>query len=398
MGMKRKSIDPPTCGGRKAEKCHRRTGDPAGTVTGSIVGMWRKAASAALAMVLLLTTLGSTTAHSVFAEDAVHGAPVEQLETVTGGDSETKKTSLTAVDESFADDKWELILNQPALFHRMTYTDRETGLYVHYNIFLPEKYDKASAYPLVLFLPDVTSTGTNPELPLVQGIGGLVWTAKEWQEHFPAIVVVPLYREAILDHVYGYTTTGYVALTKNFVGFLCSEYAVDSSRIYGTGQGMGCEALMSIASEDPGFFTACMFVSGQWDVNRLEALKDQKFICFAAEDDRGAYRCSQRLMDRFAAQGVGYAYSIWNGDWEPYDRTLSGIKLTVSETGHYFVFWRTGTIVADDEELKQAEKLMEKITMANPAVHVASFNAAYRCVAVMEWLFSQAKVFHDVVK
>ena len=150
----------------------------------------------------------------------------------------------------------------------------------------------------MLFLPDVTSTGTNPELPLVQGIGGLVWTAKEWQEQFPAIVVVPLYREAILDHVYGYTTTGYVALTKNFVGFLCNEYAVDSSRIYGTGQGMGCEALMSIASEDPGFFTACMFVSGQWDVNRLEALKDQKFICFAAEDDRGAYRCAQRLMDR----------------------------------------------------------------------------------------------------
>ena len=346
-------------------------------------------------MVLLLTSLIGTTGQSVFAENA---APDEQAETVTDEQNEPKKPSLTAVDDGFADDKWELILNQPALFHRMTYTDRETGLYVHYNIFLPEKYDKAAAYPLVLYLPDLTSTGTDPELPLVQGIGGLVWTAKEWQEQFPAIVVVPLYREAILDHVYGYTTTGYVELTKNLVGFLCSKYAVDSSRIYGTGQGMGCEALMSIASADPGFFTACMFVSGQWDVNRLEALKDQKFIFFTAEDDRGAYRCAQRLMDRFAAQGVGYAYSIWNGDWEPHDRTISGIKLTVSETGHFFVFWRTGTIAADNEELKQAEKLMEKMTMANPAVHVASFNAAYRCVAVMEWLFSQAKVFYDVVK
>ena len=396
--MMRKSIDPPACGERKVEISHRRTDDPSGMGIGPVPVRWRKAVSAALAMVLLLTSLIGTTAHSVFAEDAVHGAPVAQPEDETVEDSETKKTSLTAVDDSFADDKWDLILNQPALFHRMTYTDRETGLYVHYNIFLPEKYDKASAYPLVLFLPDVTSTGTNPELPLVQGIGGLVWTAKEWQEQFPAIVVVPLYREAILDHVYGYTTTGYVALTKNLVGFLCSEYAVDSSRIYGTGQGMGCEAPMSIASEDPGFFTACMFVSGQWDVNRLEALKDQKFIFFTAEDDRGANRCAQRLMDRFAAQGVGYAYSIWNGDWGPYDRTLSGIKLTVSETGHYFVFWRTGTIVADDEELKLAEKLTEKMTLVNPAVHVASFNAAYRCVAVMEWLFSQAKVFHDVVK
>ena len=359
-----------------------------------VPGRWRKAVSAALAMVLLLTSLSSTTGYSVFAEDAVRDASVEQPEHKTGEHSESKKTSLTAVDDSFADDKWKLILNQPSLFHRMTYTDKETGLYIHYSIFLPEKYDKAAAYPLVLFLPDVTSTGTDPELPLVQGIGGLVWTAKEWQEQFPAIVVVPLYREAILDHVYGYTTTGYVALTKNFVSSLCSKYAVDSSRIYGTGQGMGCEALMSIAAEDPNLFTACMFVSGQWDVNRLETLKDQKFIFFTAEDDRGAYRFAQRLMERFAAQGVGYAYSIWNGDWEPHDRTLSGIKLTISETGHYFVFWRTGTIVADNEEQKQAAGL----TMVNPAVHVASFNAAYRCVAVMEWLFSQAKVFHDVVK
>ena len=233
-----------------------------------------------LALALLLTVSGGIAGTGAFAEDAASEAPGEQAEATIEERGETKKTSLTKVDDSFADDKWELILNQPALFHRMTYTDRETGLYIHYNIFLPEKYDKAAAYPLVLFLPDLTSTGTDPNLPLVQGIGGLVWTAKAWQEQFPAIVVVPLYREAILDHVYGYTTTGYVELTRNFVDFLRRDYAVDSSRIYGTGQGMGCEALMSIAAEDPDLFTACMFVSGQWDVNRLESLKDQKFIFF----------------------------------------------------------------------------------------------------------------------
>lgn len=384
--MKRENNFPPAGGGREWRTEHR--------LTGGLAGMGMRAVSLFLALVLFLSVLSGTAGQPAFAESAAPEAPTEETAAADGEQGASKKTSLTAVDDSFTEDKWKLILNQPALFHRMTYTDRETGLYIHYNIFLPEKYDRAAAYPLVLFLPDVTSTGTDPDRPLVQGIGGLVWTAPEWQEKFPAIVVVPLYREAILDHVYGYTTTGYVELTRNFVDFLRSEYPVDSSRIYGTGQGMGCEALMSIAAEDPDLFTACMFVSGQWDVNRLEALKDQKFIFFTAEDDRGAYRCAQRLMERFAEKGVGYAYSIWNGDWEPYDRTLSGIKLTVSETGHYFVFWRTGTIVADVDEEKQAAGL----TMVNPAVHVASFNAAYRCVAVMEWLFSQAKVFYDVVK
>ncbi len=396
--MRRVNKRPPASGGRAGQTNHRGSGDLPRAGMRSMFEKGRKALSAAFALVLLLSALSGLTGQNACAENAAPEASAEETAAETGAHSAAKKTSLTAVDDSFADDKWKLILNQPALFHRMNYPDRETGLYVHYTIFLPEKYDKAAAYPLVLFLPDVTSTGTDPELPLTQGIGGLVWTAKEWQEQFPSIVVVPLYREAILDHVYGYTTTGYVELTKNFVGFLRNEYAVDSSRIYGTGQGMGCEALMAIASEDPDLFTAYMFVSGQWDVNRLEALKDQKFIYFTAEDDRGAYRCAQRLMDRFAAQGVGYAYSSWNGDWEPHDRTLSGIKLTTSETGHYFVFWRSGTIVADNEEMKQAEKLIAKVTMVNPAVHAASFNAAYRCVAVMEWLFSQAKVFYDVVK
>ena len=326
-------------------------------------------------------------------------AEVLDMEEPTQGEEEQEetvwhKTTLTEVDDSFAEDKWELILNQPSRFHRMTFTDSETGLYAHYNIFLPEKYDKTAAYPMVLFLPDSTASGTDPGRPLTQGIGGLVWTTEAWQKIFPAIVVVPLYREAILDHTYGYTTTGYVELTKNLVEHICETYAVDRSRIYGTGQGMGCEALMDIAAGDQSIFTACMFVSGQWNLNKLTALKDQKFVLFAAEDDTGVYRCAQRLMERFAADGVRYAYSTWNGDWTPYERTVSGIKLTVSDTGHYFVLWRSGTIVADQDDLKQAEGL----TMSNPGVHVASFNAAYRCIALMEWMFRQSKPVEIIVE
>ena len=304
------------------------------------------------------------------------------------------KTSFTAVDDSIAEDKWKLILNQPARFHRMTFTDRETGLYVHYNIYLPEKYDKTASYPLVLFLADVNSTGTNPELPLAQGIGGLVWTTDEWQSQFPCIVAVPLYREQILDHLHGYTTTGYIELTKNFVGYLCEEYAVDRTRVYGTGQGMGCEALMTIAADSPKLFTACMFVSGQWNADKLTALEEQKFICFAAEDDKGAYRFTKNLMNRFAADGVSYAYSMWDGSWDPETRTLSTLKLTTSRTGHYFVLWNTGTVIPDNDDLKRAEGL----TMINPGVHVASFNCAYRCIAVLEWLFSQATQIYDTVR
>ena len=36
------------------------------------------------------------------------------------------------------------------------------------------------------------------------------------------------------------TTTEYVELTKRFIDYMAEEYAVDTDRIYGTGQSMGC--------------------------------------------------------------------------------------------------------------------------------------------------------------
>ena len=46
---------------------------------------------------------------------------------------------------------------------------------------------------------------------------------------------------------------------------MSEEYAVDTDRIYGTGQSMGCMTTLILASEFPDLYAACMFVDGQWD-------------------------------------------------------------------------------------------------------------------------------------
>lgn len=300
----------------------------------------------------------------------------------------TKSTTatLTKVDSGFAEDKWRLILNCPSTFHRMTYTDQETGLYVHYNLYLPEDYSRDQTYPLVIFLGDEDSVGTNPELPLVQGRGGIVWTAPEWQEKYPAIVAVPLYREVIVDHAL-YTRTDYVELTKNFVKALCSEYAVDKYRVYGTGQGVGCEALMVLAAENQELFTACMFVSGRWNASKLEGLERQRFVFFSAEEDRKVRTFAEKLMDMFSADGYAYAHAVWDGTWTPDQRSAAGLTLTTSTTGHYFVSWKRGTVVPDVDIIKKAASRPAENTMA---IHLASFELPYTCVAMMEWLFQQS--------
>ncbi len=300
------------------------------------------------------------------------------------GKLEKSGTALTTVDDTFTEDKWKLILNYPSLFSRMTYRDDETGLYIHYSIYLPEKYDPEKKYPLVVFLADENSTGTNPETPVAQGRGGLVWAAAEWQAAYPCIVAIPLYRERILDNQL-YTVTDYVEVTYNWIGMLGREYGVDTTRIYGTGQGMGCETVMLLANEHRDLFAACMLVSGQWDAERLTGLEKQKFVFFSAVDDTEMYSFAEELMAMFSADGVGYAHAEWDSAWNSAKLSSSAITLTTSSSGHYFVAWKKGSIVPDADTIRKADTSGNR----KNAIHLASFDESFRSVAIMEWLFAQ---------
>ena len=59
-----------------------------------------------------------------------------------------------------------------------------------------------------------------------------------------------------MDLVNGYSTTEYVELTKRFIDYMSDEYAVDTDRIYGTGQSMGCMTTLILASEYPDLYAA----------------------------------------------------------------------------------------------------------------------------------------------
>lgn len=143
---------------------------------------------------------------------------------------------------------------------------------------------------MVVFIADSSCVGNDPTVSLTQGRGGLVWATEEWQSVYPTIVAVPSYSELVLDDYNGYITTEYVELTKHYIDYMSSEYAVDTSRIYGTGQSMGCMITLILSSEYPDLYAACMFVDGQWDISTLSGLEDQTFVYLAAEDDEsGSY-------------------------------------------------------------------------------------------------------------
>ena len=288
--------------------------------------------------------------------------------------SQAASTTAAATNATF--DEEALVSEFAGAFEQKTYTDAQTGKSITYNVFLPKNYDASKSYPTVVFIADSSCAGADATRSLTQGLGALVWASDEWQAENESIVLVPTYPETILDDHSGYTTTDYVEMTKRFIDAMSAEYAVDTNRIYGTGQSMGCMTTLILASEYPDLYAACMFVDGQWDVSTLSGLENQTFVYFAAEDDERAFAGQQEVMAMFDADNASYTYQQWDAAWNAEQLTDAAAGLTAAGTDANFVSWKTGTIPGSGQ---------------GAGVHMASFDYAYNCKAVMGWLFEQSK-------
>ncbi len=172
------------------------------------------------------------------------------------------------------------------------------------------------------------------------------------------------------------------------------------------------------ASEYPNLYAACMFVDGQWDISVLKGLEGQTFVYFAAEDDTNAWNGVQEVMAMFDEDSVEYTYDQWDGTWSV-DQLSDAAKELFAEdnTNAYFISWATGTIepktstggsggvggpsgssdgasFGGPSGLDSAPEGMSGEMSGgtnSSSYHMASFDYAYNCVAVMEWLFTQIK-------
>lgn len=323
--------------------------------------MFKKSLSLLLAATMVLSIAGCGSTSAAATEDT----------------AASTAAAIGTVANTLAEDEDTLVSTYADQFEQLTYTDSETGLSITYNLYLPEGYDETSSYPMVVFIADSSCAGGNATSSLTQGRGALVWATEEWQSVNPTIVAVPTYPETILDDHGSYTTTEYVELTKRFIDYMSSEYAVNTDRIYGTGQSMGCMTTLILASEYPDLYAACMFVDGQWDVSTLAGLEDQTFVYFAAEDDERAWAGAQEVMAMFDADGESYSYAQWDGNWSVDELSAAATELFNAEENQYFISWASGTISASGSG------------MGGSSYHMASFDYAYNCVAAMEWLFQQ---------
>ena len=257
-----------------------------------------------------------------------------------------------------------LISTKAPKFTVKTFSDDVTGLAIQYNIYLPEGYSSEEKYPAVFFMADASAAGKAPEFSLTQGYGALVWPND-------CIVVVPTYPEMILDDHGELVITDYVWLTERFVRQMLKDYSIDASRVYATGQSMGCMTWLILSAQNPGLFTACLFVSGQWDITALQGLREQKFVYVASLGDDKASKGQQEVIDMFTAENTPL---VWYRNIDAKNPSVS----IPSGQAQSFITFTAGTTLPEKSEGKYSE-------------HMTSFDYAYRMQTVRDWLLSQRK-------
>lgn len=247
-----------------------------------------------------------------------------------------------------------------------------------YNLFTPEFTDDSKKYPLVLFIPDASANGSDPKVALSQGIGATVFADPLWQKDHPCYVLAVQVPKNIFLTNDDNEAAPEIEDIKELADKIIRENPIDEDRIYTTGQSQGCMASCELNLRYPDFFAASLLVSGQWDLERMSTLTDQKFFIGLSSGGMKEYPFMQAWTKNLKEQGV-----------------------KVSEVHLNF---RDGFIINDEkvralpEDSRVIYAVFDKETAfpegaeVNPGSHHGrGWELTYQLRSALEWIFRQKK-------
>lgn len=260
-------------------------------------------------------------------------------------------------------------------FKQYDTVDEESGLKLSYNLYTPENMEAGKKYPMVVFTADASTAGREITLPLTQGYGALVWATDEWQAQHPCYVLVPQYNAGVAVND-AYEHSAEVDAVARLVSKVAADNAVDTDRLYTTGQSMGGMISMYWNVAYPDMFAASIFVDCHWATSTFPELARHKFIYFVAGDSGKAYTCVNPLEEACRADGVQYTFAEWSAKLP--ESRQSELAATMLEKGapvNIFMFEPKSVLPASGQGSE----------------HMYSFDYAYKVTAAREWLFRQSK-------
>ena len=258
-------------------------------------------------------------------------------------------------------------------FKQFTFEDPDTGISLEYSLYIPEGYDGAQKYPLLMFIPDSTGAGKPARQIVEQYYGATVWVTEEDQAKHPSFVLVPAFTETVVND--GWNTSEQIETVIRLLAALQADYSIDAGRLYATGQSMGCMTSLYLNGKYPDLFAASLFVSGQWDVSVLKPLEEKPFFYITAGGDAKASGGQDEVMAMLDGDGIPYSYGVWDAQDSAEEQDAAVRSLLEQGQPANMIRFETGTVLGGGTGME----------------HMASFNYGYKLSAVRDWLFEQSK-------
>ncbi len=267
-----------------------------------------------------------------------------------------------------------MITTEVPEFKQFEYNDAETGKTLKYNLFTPKNMDISKEYPLVLFMADASTPGTDVTRPLTQGYGALVWATEQSQSANPCYVLVPQYSGVAVNDAYEHTDE--VDIVIRLLKSIVTEKNIDTSRLYTTGQSMGGMISMYYNIAYPDIFAASLFVDCHWDTNTFVDLVKHKFTYVTAGKEGSSFGNIKAFEDAADKEDVRYEYGSWSAKLPQAEQdSLARIMLDKGAPVNIINF-TPKSVLPDDGKGSE---------------HMYSFDYAYRLTPVRDWLFRQKK-------
>lgn len=150
------------------------------------------------------------------------------------------------------------------------------GTQIPFHLFVPEKYEPAKKYPIVLCLHGIGERGDD-DLAVRKNSIATVWARDTNQNKYPCLILVPqcplsgqwVYSREIEGEPIGKELRTVISILDS----ITRAYSVDTSRIYITGLSMGGFGTWDLIARYPWKFAAAVTVCGRGDESKAGLLK-----------------------------------------------------------------------------------------------------------------------------
>ncbi|BEG57451.1 hypothetical protein NHP21005_11390 [Helicobacter sp. NHP21005] len=184
-------------------------------------------------------------------------------------------------------------------------------------------------------------------------------------------MLAPQYNEIVVDD--NSNASPMLDVTMHLVKELCQKYPIDPSRIYTTGQSMGCMMSIAMLIKYPHFFAGAFLVAGQWKASLCGPLVHDRLWILVSQDDLGAYPAQTAIVEKLEHGGVKVAKAVWDGRWDQAHFMQACKEMMAKNAPINYAVLKKGSLPSGDKM----------------SAHRGTWQVAYNIEPIRAWLFKQ---------